>query len=85
MATPPLALDSLPVEIIRRIAMFASFESVYALLKVNHKLYKSCYDPIVFRAICKNRNGQIIKQFQWFVEIAGRPRRLPCKMRLAPS
>ena len=57
MLSKPLKLDSLPVEIIRRIAAFGPCESALALLKVNRVLYQACNDRLVFKSIIDNGNG----------------------------
>jgi len=53
----PLTLDSLPVEVIQRIAGYSTAESVLNLLKVNRKLYSTCDDDLVFKAVIRNGNG----------------------------
>ncbi len=62
MASSPIQLDSIPVEIIQRIASFSPCESVLALLRVNRRLYKACNDDAVFKAVIRNGNGQNIIQ-----------------------
>ncbi|KAF1986231.1 hypothetical protein K402DRAFT_93126 [Aulographum hederae CBS 113979] len=42
-------LDTIPVELIRRIASLGSFESAIALMQTNHTLRKACCDWTVFR------------------------------------
>jgi hypothetical protein len=52
-----LTLDTLPVEVIQRIAGCSTAESVLNLLKVNRKLHSACDDDLVFKAVIRNGNG----------------------------
>jgi hypothetical protein len=56
-----LKLDSLPTELIQRIALFSSCEDVLALLKVNRRLHEACSHHSVFRAILENGQSQQVK------------------------
>jgi len=57
MSSVPLKLDTLPAEIIKRIASWAPCESVLALLRVNRRLYRECNDHVVFKNVIMNRSG----------------------------
>jgi hypothetical protein len=50
-------LDTLPVEIIRRIAAHGPCQSALALLKVNRALHYACNDQLVVKSIINNGNG----------------------------
>ena len=50
-------LDTLPVEIIRRITSHGPCESTLSLLKVNRALHSACNDRLVFKSIIDNGNG----------------------------
>jgi hypothetical protein len=56
-----LKLDSLPTELVQRIAIFSSCEDVLALLKVNRRLYEACSHHSVFRAILENGQSQQVE------------------------
>jgi hypothetical protein len=61
-------LDTLPVEIIRRIASNVPFSSITSLLKVNRMLYNSCNDWTVFQAnMAKNASYTCPK---WYLATA---------------
>jgi hypothetical protein len=47
----PIPLDSLPREILARIACSGPAESVLALAKTCRALYHACYDALVFKAV----------------------------------
>jgi hypothetical protein len=49
-------LDTLPVEIIQRIAAFGPCESTLTLLKVNRKIHVACNNSFVFRSIIESGN-----------------------------
>lgn len=51
-------LDSLPAEIIKRIASFSPTTSVLALFLVNRRLRAVCNDVMVFRSIISHQNNQ---------------------------
>lgn len=53
----PVTLDSIPAEILQRIASFSDSESVLALIKVNRYIHRTCFDSQVFKSILRNRNG----------------------------
>lgn len=57
MASTAHKLDTLPSEIIKRIAACSPFESVLALLKTNRRLHQECNDHLVFKDIIENGNG----------------------------
>jgi hypothetical protein len=50
-AMAPIPLDSLPQEILARIASSGPAESVLALAKTCRTLYRACYDTLVFKAV----------------------------------
>lgn len=50
-------LDTLPIELLRRICSFGLCESALTLLKVNRRLHQACNDRQVFKSIIENRNG----------------------------
>jgi hypothetical protein len=56
-----LKLDSLPTELIQRIALFSSCEDVVALVKVNRRLHEACSHHSVFRAILENGQSQQVQ------------------------
>ena len=60
-----IMLDSLPVEIVRRIAVVGPFESTLALRKVNHALRRACTDRLVFRGIIDTGNGSSVDMPIW--------------------
>lgn len=47
-------LDSLPIEIIRRIASHCPFNSLLSFLLMNHEIRDACNEWIVFQAIVQN-------------------------------
>jgi len=49
-------LDDLPVELIQRIASFASARIVLQLIRVNRKFRSACDDGLVFKAVIENGN-----------------------------
>jgi len=57
MDAMPLKLDSLPVEIIQRIASNGPSESALTLSRTNRCLSRACNDRQVFKSILRNRNG----------------------------
>jgi len=59
-------LDTLPVEIIRRIAAHGPCQSALALLKVNRALHHSCNDQLVFKSIINNGNGPSREMPAWY-------------------
>ncbi len=57
MDTISLKLDTLPAEILQRIASGGSCEDVLTLSRVNRTLNRVCYSLHVFRSLIKNLNG----------------------------
>ncbi len=57
MTSESSKLDRLPTEILRRIASVATCEAVLASSKVNRTLRAACNDPLVYKAIIDNHNG----------------------------
>jgi hypothetical protein len=51
----------LPVEVVRRIASFGTYESTYSLSSVNHHFRRTCLDWTVFRDLLRNSHGEIFE------------------------
>jgi len=56
MSSSSLKLDSLPIEILRRIATFSPCEAILALMEVSRILHRSCNDRLVFKSIIDYHN-----------------------------
>jgi hypothetical protein len=65
MATYPMRLDLLPVEIIQHIASFSRCEDVLKLFEVNRSLHNACNDHFIFKAIINNKNGYKSLHLPW--------------------
>lgn len=63
LTTPKL--DTLPVEIIHRIAVSGACEATIALLRINRALRTACNDRALFRAIIDDANSTTHGRTQW--------------------
>ncbi|KAF3923720.1 hypothetical protein ABW20_dc0106000 [Dactylellina cionopaga] len=54
-------MESLPIEIIRRIAIYTSYPTVYALSRVSNKFRAAVHDWQVYKAIIDNRNHEVFR------------------------
>jgi hypothetical protein len=64
-APAPYRLDSLPMEIIRRVASHGPFTSTISLLQVNRALYHACNDWTVFQGIIANNANDSSRRPTW--------------------
>ena len=57
-------LADLPVEVVRRIASFSSFDSVLNLSYASRHFYKACEDWTVFRDVLKHTHPNIFRDMR---------------------
>jgi hypothetical protein len=65
MASSQCQLDSLPVEIIRRIAASGRSIDALNLMRTNRRLLDICKDWTIFRQLIENNNNMLIKRAHW--------------------
>jgi hypothetical protein len=58
-------LDHLPLEVLRRVAVYGPFGSALSLLQVNHTLRDACNDWTVFRGIIENNANSGTRKPTW--------------------
>lgn len=60
-----LQLDTLPVEVVRRIAARVPCNDVLNLMQVNHKLRNACNDWTVFQYLIQYNSNGVVNRPDW--------------------